>query len=131
MCIRDRNEIFHHFGKKFYVTARGAASQALNTFTDGNLTFHLVAAEGVANMTVNYERFENPSCDGTPTPLSANITDASGTANVQGFGGNNNKSIQVTSVTTTTAGKTFDKWTSGNNQNDAGTPVSGSTCISN
>ena len=34
------NEIFHHFGKKFYVAARGAASQALNTFTDGNATIN-------------------------------------------------------------------------------------------
>src|SRR4030095_14035329 len=31
------NEVFHHFGKKFYVEARGAAWQALNTFTDGNV----------------------------------------------------------------------------------------------
>ena len=30
------NEIFQHFGKKFYLVARGAASEALNTFTDGN-----------------------------------------------------------------------------------------------
>ena len=33
-----QNEIFQHFGKRFYVTARGAASRALNTFTDGNGT---------------------------------------------------------------------------------------------
>ena len=32
------NEIFQHFGKRFYVRARGAASDALNTFTDGNGT---------------------------------------------------------------------------------------------
>jgi len=30
------NEVFHHFGKRFYLTATGVASTALNTFTDGN-----------------------------------------------------------------------------------------------
>ena len=124
------NEIFHHFGKKFYVTARGAASQALNTFTDGNLTLHLAGAEGVASMTVNYDRFENSSsCSGTPQNLSI-VVSANGTANVQGFGGNGTRSVRITSVTTTTAGKTFDKWTKGDNQNDAGTDAD-VVCISN
>jgi hypothetical protein len=29
------NEVFHHFGMRFYLTATGVASTALNTFTDG------------------------------------------------------------------------------------------------
>jgi hypothetical protein len=32
------NEVFHHFGMRFYLTATGVASTALNTFTDGNGT---------------------------------------------------------------------------------------------
>ena len=30
------NETFHHLGMRFYLVAKGAASQALNTFTDGD-----------------------------------------------------------------------------------------------
>ena len=32
------NEVFHHFRMRFYLTATGVASTALNTFTDGNST---------------------------------------------------------------------------------------------
>jgi len=32
------DEVFHHFGMRFYLTATGVASTALNTFTDGNAT---------------------------------------------------------------------------------------------
>ena len=43
------NEVFHHFGKKFYVAARGAASEALNTFTDGNGTINGTVRNSVTN----------------------------------------------------------------------------------
>ena len=47
-----QNEIFQHFGKKFYVTARGAASEALNTFTDGNGTITGTIRNSVTNAVI-------------------------------------------------------------------------------
>ena len=47
-----QNEIFQHFGKRFYVTARGAASQALNTFTDGNGTISGTVRNSVTNAVI-------------------------------------------------------------------------------
>ncbi len=46
------NETFHHFGKKFYVAARGAASEALNTFTDGNGTIAGTVRNSVTNAVI-------------------------------------------------------------------------------
>ena len=47
-----QNEIFQHFGKRFYVTARGAASQALNTFTDGKGTISGTIRNSVTNAVI-------------------------------------------------------------------------------
>src|SRR5205085_1986714 len=54
-----------------------------------------------------------------------------GTVNIPGFGGSG-KSVKLLSVTTTTSGKTFSKWTSGDNKNDSGTDIPGTPtpCIS-
>ena len=127
------NEVFHHFGKKFYVAARGAASEALNTFTDGNVTLHLATTENVASMTVFFQRYDGSSdCTGTVALTSSIAVSAGGAANIPGFGGSG-KSVALTSVTTTTPGKTFDNWTSGDNKTDSGTVIPGSPtpCIAN
>jgi hypothetical protein len=108
------------FVAQYTVTATGASSgTATWTFTDGNVTLHLEAAQGVANMTVTYDRWNgtsqnpNSTCNGSPTTtnLTVTIPAASGTVNITGFGGNTD-SVRLKSVSTTTTGKTFDKWTS-------------------
>ncbi len=47
-----QNEIFQHFGKRFYVRASGAASEALNTFTDGNGTLNGTIRDSVTNVPI-------------------------------------------------------------------------------
>jgi MBG domain (YGX type)/Galactose oxidase, central domain/Kelch motif len=47
-----QNEVFQHFGMRFYVTARGAASRALNTFTDGNGTIDGTIRDSVTNAVI-------------------------------------------------------------------------------
>ena len=69
------NEIFHHFGKKFYVAARGAASEALNTFTDGNVKIAVLASNNSSANTAGHlftvDEFSTTACTGTPTGTSA------------------------------------------------------------
>jgi hypothetical protein len=103
----------------YSVTATGASSgTATWSFTDGNVTVHLDAAEGVSSMTVTYDRWNgtnqnpNPTCSGAPTLVNLTLfVPSGGTANIPGFGGNND-SVRFKSVSTPTAGKAFDRWTS-------------------
>jgi PKD repeat protein len=117
----------------YSVTATGAISGAAKTtFTDGNVTLHLPATEGVANMTVTFDRYDSSTnCTGTVALHSTVTATSGGTVNIPGFGGNG-KSVKLLSVTTTTAGKTFSKWTSGDKNTDSGTDIPGTPtpCIS-
>src|SRR5439155_6624585 len=124
----------------YSVTATGAISgTAKTTFTDGNVTLHLLAGEGVANMTVTFDRWNgNTTCGVTPpapptlTNQTVLINASSGTVNIPGFGGSGD-SVRLKSVTTTTSGKTFSNWTNGDKNNDLGGAVTGNPtpCISN
>jgi hypothetical protein len=118
--ISDQFDLPGWFVAVYNVTATGASSgTATWTFTDGNVTLHLEAAQGVANMTVTYDRWNgtnqnpNSTCSGSPTltNLTVTVPASSGTVNITGFGGQND-SVRLKSVTTTTSGKTFDRWTS-------------------
>src|SRR5205085_5339332 len=74
----------------YSVTATGTISgTAKTTFTDGNVTLHLTNAEGVANMTVTFDRWNgNTTCTGTPSLTNQTVTTTSpGTVNIPGFGG--------------------------------------------
>ena len=46
------NEVFHHFGMRFYLTATGVASTALNTFTDGNSDISGTVRNSVTNAAI-------------------------------------------------------------------------------
>ena len=146
-AISDQFNLPDWFVAQYSVTATGASSgTATWSFTDGNVTLHLEAAQGVANMTVTYDRWNgtssspNSTCSGTPTLTNQTVTipTASGTVNITGFGGNTD-SVRLKSVTTTTTTKTFDRWTSavgttGQDKNtDSGVDVPGTPtpCISN
>ena len=146
-AISDQFNLPDWFVAQYSVTATGASSgTATWSFTDGNVTLHLEAAQGVANMTVTYDRWNgtssspNSTCSGPPTNtnLTVTIPTASGTVNITGFGGNTD-SVRLKSVTTTTTTKTFDRWTSavgttGSAKNtDSGVDVPGTPtpCISN
>jgi hypothetical protein len=129
------------FVATYVVTATGTISgTATTSFTDGNVTLHLAASEGVSSMTVGWARFDgrdapggiNNDCSGTAS-ATGTLTIASGaTANIPGFGGSKD-SARLTSVTSATPGKTFDRWSSGTPSADSGTTIPGSPtpCISN
>ncbi|HEX3255750.1 MAG TPA: Ig-like domain-containing protein [Gaiellaceae bacterium] len=139
--ISDQFKLPDWFVAQYSVTATGASSgTATWTFTDGNVTLHLASTEGVADMTVTFDRWNGSStCTGTATLTNQTVTATSGgTVNIPGFGGSGD-SVKLKSVTTSTAGKAFDKWTSavgttGSAKNtDSGVDVPGSPtpCISN
>jgi Bacterial Ig domain/PKD domain len=133
--ISDQFNLPDWFVAQYSVTAIGASSgTATWTFTDGNVTLHLPATEGVANMTVTFDRWNgNTSCTGTATLTNQTVTATSGgTVNIPGFGGAGD-SVKLKSVTTTTTGRAFDNWTSGDNKTDSGTDLPGTPtpCISN
>src|SRR5205823_2327462 len=104
-------ELPNYFVSDYDVTATGAAGEtATTTFTDGNVTLHLLAGEGVADMTITYDRWNgNTTCgvspSASPTLTNQTVTTTSGgTVNIPGFGGNAD-SVKLKSVSTTTAGK--------------------------
>jgi MBG domain (YGX type) len=125
----------NYFVSDYDVIATGVAGEkATTTFTDGNATLHLSNAEGVANMSVTFDRWNgNATCTGTATLTNQTVTATSGgTVNIPGFGGNGD-SVKLKSVSTTTSGKAFSGWTSGDKNTDSGTVIPGSPtpCISN
>ena len=119
-AISDQFNLPDWFVAQYSVTATGASSgTATWSFTDGNATLHLEAAQGVANVTVTYDRWNgtssspNSTCSGAATLTNQTVTipTSSGTVNIPGFGGNTD-SVRLKSVTATTTTKTFDRWTS-------------------
>ena len=134
-AISDQFNLPDWFVATYSVTATGAQSgTAVSSFTDGNVTVHLAAAEGVSGMTITYDQYDgSTTCSGTPTATNKTMTVPSGGAtNIPGFGGSSD-SVRFKSVSTPTAGKTFDKWTSGSQTTDSGTLLLGSPtpCITN
>ena len=71
------NEVFHHFGMRFYLTATGVASTALNTFTDGNSTVSGTVTDSVTNLPLAGATVScTAGCNG---PLSGNTTTTTAT----------------------------------------------------
>src|SRR5439155_22865410 len=134
--VVDQFNLPNWFVSNYVVVATGPSSgTALASFTDGNATLHLAATEGVANMTVTFDRWNgNSTCTGTAglTNQTVAINASSGTVNIPGFGGSGD-SVLLKSVATTTSGKTFSSWTNGDKSTDLGTltPGSPTPCISN
>jgi len=137
--ITDQFNLPDWFVATYKVTATGAQSGvATSSFTDGNVGLNLAATEGVAQMTVTYDRYDgSTTCSGTPTSTNLTVSTTSGSSvNIPGFGGAND-SVRLKSVSTTTSRKTFDKWTNGQkvggNVVDTGmlTPGSPTPCKSN
>src|SRR5688572_943510 len=71
------NEVFHHFGMRFYLTATGIASTALNTFTDGNATVTGKVTNSVTGLGISGATVTCGTADGCNNPESA-TTDPSG-----------------------------------------------------
>src|SRR5688572_12502363 len=66
------NEVFHHFGMRFYLTATGVASTALNTFTDGNSTIEGTVINSATNAPIEGALVSCASgCNGNPSTLTA------------------------------------------------------------
>jgi hypothetical protein len=136
-AIVDQFNLPDWFVAVYSVTATGAISgTATWSFTDGNVTLHLPAGQGVTSITVQYEIFGTPqstnnTCSGSPSS-SGSVTVGSGSqANIPGFG-NQNLSVRLGAVTSTPSGKTIDRWTSGDNKTDSGVDLAGTPtpCIS-
>ena len=92
-----QNEVFQHFGKRFYVTARGAASRALNTFTDGNGTIVGTIRNSVTNAVIAGATI---SCSSTePNRCNNAVTTNSGTDGAYSLGINfpgNSNTVNIT-----------------------------------
>lgn len=69
------NEVFHHFGMRFYLTATGAASTALNTFTDGNSTITGTVRDSATNAPIPNATV---SCAGGCNDPASTTTNAAG-----------------------------------------------------
>ena len=69
------NEVFHHFGMRFYLTATGVASTALNTFTDGNSTITGTVRDSVTNAPIPNATV---SCAGGCNDPASTTTNAAG-----------------------------------------------------
>jgi hypothetical protein len=129
--ISDQFNLPTSFVALYSVTATGASSgTATWSFTDGNLTLHLATTEGVTSMSVPFQNFgKNNSPDltcsttGTTPGASPKSVTSGGTASIgiQTF-----ESARLGTVTTPTAGKVFDRWTTGSSTTDSGVTVSGS-----
>ena len=69
------DEVFHHFGMRFYLTATGAASTALNTFSDGNSTISGTVRSSATNAPIANATV---SCTGGCDAPASETTDAAG-----------------------------------------------------
>jgi hypothetical protein len=62
------NDVFHHFGMRFYLTATGGASTALNTFTDGNASVTGTVTSSVTGLPLAGATVRCiAACSGSPT----------------------------------------------------------------
>ena len=84
-----------HLGVRFYLTARGAASQAQLTFTDGNVVVRAQVANtstfiGVTFPVNSVRLFTNGTCNGTSTQSNTvaftTLTNGQGTNSTIGAG---------------------------------------------
>jgi len=139
-AISDQFNLPDWFVAQYTVTATGASSgTATWSFTDGNVTLHPApAADGVTTYRVTYDVWDNTSTDcgatGTalPTAPQNRTLDVTTNTNIPGFGGTSSSALlKSVAVINPASGKTFDKWTSGDNKVDAGTTVSSPACVTN
>jgi hypothetical protein len=141
-AISDQFNLPDWFVAQYTVTATGASSgTATWSFTDGNVTLHPgPAGDGVTQYRVTFDVWDGTSTDcgvtgaASPTaPLNRTLTVTSpNNTNIPGFGGSTSSALLKTvTVLAPATGKTFDKWTSGDNKDDAGTTVASPACVTN
>jgi hypothetical protein len=110
------NEVFHHFGMRFYLTATGAASTALNTFTDGNSTVTGTVVQSGTNAPISGAIVTCASgCNGNPPPSTATLADGTYLLAVQ-FPGNVGTTVTLTVSANGYVGQTSAPFTAGHQQ---------------
>ena len=107
------NEVFHHFGMRFYLTATGVASTALNTFTDGNSTITGTVRDSVTNAPIAGAIVACASgCNGNPMPSTTTLANGTYTLQVQ-FPGNDGTTVTLNVSATGYVGQTSPSFTAG------------------
>ena len=92
------DEVFHHFGMRFYLTATGAASTALNTFSDGNSTISGTVRSSATNAPIANATV---SCTGGCDAPASETTDAAGFYSFKvSFPGNGTATITLSASAT-------------------------------
>ena len=99
------DEVFHHFGMRFYLTATGAASTALNTFTDGNSTITGTVRDSVTNAPIPNATV---SCAGGCNDPASTTTNAAGSYSFKvPFEGSDTATITLSAVANGYASQTL------------------------
>ena len=98
----------HHLGVRFFLTARGAASQAYITVTDGNVNVRTAGVSAAAM--VNWERYGTTNCSGPL--LAVGIVQASTGGNGTDIpsGASETQSLRLT-ASSVVNGQPFVNWT--------------------
>lgn len=90
------NDVFHHFGMRFYLTATGVASTALNTFTDGNSTITGTVRDSATNAAIPNATV---SCAGGCNEPASTTTNAAGSYSFKvPFDGSGTATITLSAV---------------------------------
>jgi hypothetical protein len=97
----------HHLGVRFFLTARGAASQAHITFTDGNVNVKTVGATAAA--TVNWERYGTTACSGSLPELGVILAATGGNGSPIPAGATDQQSLRLTAAAVVN-GQPFANW---------------------
>jgi hypothetical protein len=83
------NDVFHHFGMRFYLTATGGAATALNTFTDGNADISGIVTNSVTGAPISGAIVAcTTGCNGNPPPSATTAANGSYGMSVNFPGGN-------------------------------------------
>ena len=97
----------HHLGVRFFLTARGAASQAHITFTDGNVNVKTVGATAAG--TVNWERYGTTNCSGSLGDLGVVLASTGGNGSPIPAGATETQSLRLTAASLVN-GQPFVNW---------------------
>lgn len=97
------------FVATYTVTATDGQATATASFSDGNLIIY--AAPGGTSTTVNWQKFQNGDCSGSPQQSGTDTVSDSASA-TYGLGTNN--SLQVVAAASSADGKSWSQWTGTN-----------------
>ena len=110
----------HHLGVRFFLTARGAASEAHITFTDGNVNVKTVGATAAA--TVFWERYGTTNCSGALAEQSFVMASTGGNGTAIPAGATETQSLRLTAAAVVN-GQPFVNWTDNGTLVETANPI--------